>query len=96
MYEQVEAMYSTNPDVVFLSINTDEDRTKVPAFLTSQKWTQHVYFDAGLGAMLRVASIPTTIVLNREGQIVSRMAGFIPDRFVDMLKSRIEETLHQQ
>ena len=95
MYEQVEAKYSTNPNVVFLSINTDEDRSKVPEFLSSQKWGQQVYYDAGLGAMLRVASIPTTIVLNQEGQIVSRMAGFIPDRFVDMLSSRIEETLHQ-
>jgi hypothetical protein len=46
--------------------------------------------------MLRVASIPTTIVLNRDGQIHSRMAGFIPERFVDMLKSRIDETLHEQ
>jgi thiol-disulfide isomerase/thioredoxin len=96
MYEQVEKKYSSNPNVVFLSINTDEDKSKVPQFLTSQKWTQEVYYDAGLGAMLRVSSIPTTIVLDREGQIVSRMAGFIPDRFVDMLSSRIEETLHER
>jgi thiol-disulfide isomerase/thioredoxin len=96
MYQQVEAKYSTNPDIVFLSINTDEDKAKVPPFLASQSWTQPVYYDAGLGAMLRVASIPTTIVLNRDGQIVSRMAGFIPDRFVDMLTSRIEETIHEQ
>ena len=61
-------------------VNTDEDRSKVPSFLTAQNWTQQVYYDAGLGAMLRVASIPTTIVLNREGEIVSRMAGFIPER----------------
>jgi len=96
MYEQVEKKYSSNPSVVFLSVNTDEDRSKVAPFMTNEKWTQQVYFDAGLGAMLRVGSIPTTIVLNREGQIVSRMAGFIPERFIDMLTSRIEETLHDQ
>ena len=45
--------------------------------------------------MLRVSSIPTTIVLDHEGQIFSRMAGFVPDRFVDMLTSRIEETLQK-
>jgi len=95
MYEQVEKRYESNPKVVFLSVNTDEDRSKVAPFLASQNWTQKVYFDAGLGAMLRVGQIPTTIVLNREGQIVSRMAGFIPDRFIDMLTSRIEETLHE-
>jgi thiol-disulfide isomerase/thioredoxin len=96
MYEEVEKKFSSNPSVVFLSVNTDEDRSKVAPFLDAQNWTQKAYFDAGLGAMLRVGSIPTTIVLNREGQIVSRMAGFIPDRFVDMLTSRIEETLHDQ
>jgi thiol-disulfide isomerase/thioredoxin len=96
MYEQVEKKYASNPNVVFLSLNTDEDRSKVAPFLASQNWTQQVYYDAGLGAMLRVSSIPTTIVLNRDGQIVSRMAGFIPERFVDMLTARIEETLHDQ
>jgi len=96
MYKQVEEMYADNPNVVFLSINTDEDRKLVAPYVTSQKWTNPVYFESGLGAMLRVASIPTTIVLNRDGQIHSRMAGFIPERFIDMLKTRIEETLHDQ
>ena len=96
MYQQVEAKYATNPDVVFLSVNTDEDKSKVAPYVASQQWANRVYYEAGLGALLRVASIPTTIVLNREGQIVSRMAGFIPDRFVDMLTARIEESLHEQ
>jgi thiol-disulfide isomerase/thioredoxin len=96
MYQQVEAMYATNSNVVFLSINTDEDRRLVAPYVAGQKWTNPVYYESGLGSLLRVASIPTTIVLNRDGQIHSRMSGFIPERFVDMLKSRIEETLHQQ
>ena len=96
MYLQVETMYATNPNVVFLSINTDEDRKLVAPYVAAQNWSNPVYYEAGLGAMLRVASIPTTIVLNGEGRIVSRMAGFIPERFVDMLKARIEETLHEQ
>jgi thiol-disulfide isomerase/thioredoxin len=96
MYEQVEKKYSSNSNVVFLSVNTDEDKSKVAPFLAKENWTQRAYFDAGLGAMLRVNNIPTTIVLNRDGQIVSRMAGFIPERFVDMLTSRIEETFRDQ
>ncbi len=95
MYQKVEAMYAANPDVVFLSINTDENPKLVAPYVTGQKWSNPVYFESGLGAMLHVQSIPTTIVLDREGQIVSRMAGFIPERFIDMLKSRIEETLHE-
>jgi thiol-disulfide isomerase/thioredoxin len=96
MYQQVEALYKGNPDVVFLSVNTDEDKKLVEPYVTAQKWSNPVYYESGLGAMLQVRQIPTTIVLDREGQIVSRMAGFIPERFVDMLKSRIEETLHEQ
>lgn len=96
MYQQVEAMYKANPNVVFLSVNTDEDKKLVEPYITAQKWTNPVYYESGLGAMLRVQQIPTTIVMNHDGQIVSRMAGFIPERFVDMLRSRIEETLHEQ
>ena len=96
LYQKVEKMFEGNPNVVFLSINTDEDPKLVPPYIANQKWTNPVYYESGLGAMLRVQNIPTTIVLNRDGQIVSRMAGFIPERFVDMLKSRIEETLTKQ
>lgn len=94
LYEKVEKKFAANKDVVFLSVNTDEDRELVAPFLKAQKWDQHVYFDAGLGEMLQVKSIPTTIVLNRDGEIASWMAGFVPERFVDMLTDRITETLH--
>ncbi len=96
LYQKVEKLYASNPNVVFLSIDTDEDQKLVAPYIASQKWTNPVYYESGLGAMLQVRSIPTTIVLDRNGQIVSRMAGFIPERFVDMLTSRIEETLHEQ
>ena len=52
-----------------------------------------VYFDDGLASLLRVDSIPTTILVGRQGEVVSRMAGFIPERFVDMLSERIREAL---
>jgi hypothetical protein len=32
--------------------------------------------------------------VDRSGQIASRMNGFIPERFVDLLTQRIEETRH--
>jgi len=42
--------------------------------------------------MLNVSSIPTVVILDRNGKISSRMIGFIPERFEDMLTERIEET----
>jgi thioredoxin-related protein len=54
---------------------------------------QAVYFEDGLTRKLEISSIPTTLVVNRHGEIISRMNGFVPERFVDMLSERIEEAL---
>ena len=93
LYEQVEQKFKGNPNVIFLSVNTDEDRNGVPVFLKAQKWTQPVYFDGGLADYSKVMNIPTTLIVNKDGQVSSRMNGFIPDRFVDLLTERIQETL---
>jgi thiol-disulfide isomerase/thioredoxin len=93
LYEQAKTRFKERRDVVFLSIATDEDHSIVKPFLESQKWTQKVYFEDGLSALLQVSSIPTTIIFGQKGDIVSRMVGYLPDRFVDMLSDRINEAL---
>jgi thiol-disulfide isomerase/thioredoxin len=93
LYEQVKQKYRFSNEVAFVSVNTDEDRALVAPFLKDQKWNQSVYFEDGLTRKLEISSIPTTIVVNRRGEITSRMNGFVPDRFVDMLSERIEEAL---
>lgn len=93
LYEKVKGRYSANSDVVFLSINTDEDQGSVKPFLAAQKWEGRVYFEGGLSEFLRVSSIPTTVIINREGRVVNRMNGFLPERFVDMLSERIDDAL---
>jgi thiol-disulfide isomerase/thioredoxin len=95
MYEQVKQKFKNKKDVVFLAVNTDEDRAAVQPFLESHKWSKQVYFDDGLSSFFRVSSIPTTVVLNRQGGVASRMNGFIPDRFVEMLTARIDEALQE-
>jgi hypothetical protein len=81
------------PEVVFLAVSTDEDRALVGPFLDSTKWSKQVYFDDGLSGLLRISSIPTTVVLDRQGNVHSRLNGYIADRFVDMLSDRIREAL---
>jgi thiol-disulfide isomerase/thioredoxin len=93
LYQQVERTFNGTKDVVFLAVSTDEDRSAVAPFLATQKWSKNVYFDDGLATLLRVSSIPTTIVVGRDGQITSRLTGFTADRFVDMLTLRIREAL---
>jgi len=59
----------------------------------NQQWNKAIWFDDGLANLLRVNSIPTTVIFNREGEIASRFNGFVPERFVDMLSERIKEAL---
>ncbi|BDC51144.1 hypothetical protein F183_A34600 [Bryobacterales bacterium F-183] len=93
LYEQVKDRFKDRKDVVFLAINTDEDQGLVKPFLAEQKWNKSVYFEDGLSRALRVENIPTTIVFDKNGQLASRLNGYIPERFVDMLSARIEGAL---
>ena len=96
LYEKVKDRVRDNPDVVFLSIDTDEDHSLVAPFLKAVNWNQKVYFESGMSRTLQISSIPTTIIVDRSGRIASRMNGYVPDRFVDLLTERIEQTLQNR
>ncbi|MBI4889205.1 MAG: TlpA family protein disulfide reductase [Acidobacteria bacterium] len=96
LYEQVKAKFKSTPDVVFLAVSTDEDRGVVAPFLKAQKWPALAYFEDGMASTLRISSIPTAMILDRQGNIVSRMNGYIADRFVNMMSDRIQEALEEK
>lgn len=89
----MKARFKDSDNVVFVSVDTDEDHSLVKPFMEASKWTQKVYFEDGLSSLLQISSIPTTMVYGKKGELVSRMVGFLPDRFVDMLSDRIDEAL---
>jgi thiol-disulfide isomerase/thioredoxin len=91
LYEQVKKVFAAEGNVVFVSINTDEDREAVPPFLKESGWNNPTYFEDGLSRMLQITSIPTTIIVNKRGEVASRMNGFSPERFVEMLTERIQQ-----
>jgi len=93
LLEQVKQHFRSRPEVVFVSVNTDEERDQVEPFLKEQDWKQAVYFEDGLARMLRITSIPTVIILDRRGEVASRMNGFSAERFAGQLIERIDETL---
>ncbi|QOY91671.1 redoxin family protein [Paludibaculum fermentans] len=93
LYEQAKLRFKDNPDVIFLNVSTDEDRGAVKPFLEAQKWKGQFLYEDGLAVLLRINSIPTTVILDRQGAVVSRMNGYIADRFVDMLSDRIRDAL---
>ncbi|MBI4905905.1 MAG: hypothetical protein HY820_19885 [Acidobacteria bacterium] len=93
MYQKVKQRFAGTGDVVFLGINTDQDHSVVQPFLRDQKWEKAVYFEDGLSSLLRVSSIPATVIFNKNGELAARMNGFVPERFEDMLTERIKEAL---
>jgi len=93
LYEQVKQRFKDNPGVVFLSIDTDEDREPVRRFLEEEKWPDEVYFEDGLSRALRITYIPATIIIEKGGRVFSRMNGYAPERFVDLLTGRIRDAL---
>jgi thiol-disulfide isomerase/thioredoxin len=91
LIEKVEMHYEGAPDVVFVAVDADDDLSLVAPFVKEQGWKNQGYFEAGLARQLTIASIPTVIVMDPNGQISSRMIGFIPERFEQMLTERVDE-----
>lgn len=96
LYERVKDRFRENEKVVFLNISTDDNRAAVKPFLEENGWNKTAYFSDGLSSLLNVSSIPTTVIFNRRGEVASRMNGFLPDRFADMLTDRIERALEER
>jgi thiol-disulfide isomerase/thioredoxin len=93
LYEQVKQHFGPRNDLVFLTIDADDDRTLVEPFLEEQMWSRDVYYEDGLGRLLEVSSIPTTVLFGKSGRISSRMTGFAPSQFVDQLTERVSAAL---
>src|SRR5579862_6009624 len=95
LYEELKKRFRERDDVVFLSVNTDEDHQLVAPFLEAQHWNNDVFFDDGLVRLLTVRSIPTTIIADKQGRMASRMNGFNGDKFVDQIAARIQAALDE-
>ncbi len=94
LIEKVKKRYEHSPEVVFLAVDTDDDPSVVKPFLKEQGWDDTVWLEGGLQRRMAISSIPTVIVLNPAGEVYSRMAGLILERFEDMLIERIETARH--
>lgn len=96
LLEQVGKMFSQSSDIVFLSVDNDEDRTRVAPFLAKQKMSGTVVYADGLDDLFGVHALPTFIVLDRKGKIVYRAEGVDQQTFVASLMRVILEAQKPQ
>jgi thiol-disulfide isomerase/thioredoxin len=92
LFEKAIAKYKGDKDVFFLAITTDEDRDLVAPFLKQYKFNLPVAYADYLNDHFAISSIPTTIILDRKGEISFRQAGFNPrEDFIEALSEKIED-----
>jgi thiol-disulfide isomerase/thioredoxin len=91
LIEKVKKQFENASDVVFVPVDADDDPSLVPSFVKEQGWENKGYFEAGLARQLAIGSIPTVVVLDPDGRVFSRLVGFIPERFEQMLAERVDE-----
>lgn len=95
--ERAMEKYKGDKDVVFLAINTDDDRNYVEPYVKGQKIKLPVVYANNLDVEYRITSIPTTIVFDRQGQMSFRQAGYNSrEDFVTMLSEKIEAAKKRQ
>jgi thiol-disulfide isomerase/thioredoxin len=93
LFEKTITKFKDDKDVVFLALTTDEDRDLVPPYLKQYKFNIPVWHAEYLDDFFAITSIPTTIILDRAGQVTFRQAGYNPRAdFVALLTEKIEET----
>ena len=95
LVDQVAQSFRADPNIVFLSLNMDEDRSGVPAFLKQAGWTVPMAYAQGLDQLLNVRELPTLVVFDRQGQIVYRENGLDPQTFVDDLSQHLRDALQE-
>jgi thiol-disulfide isomerase/thioredoxin/Tfp pilus assembly protein PilF len=92
LFEQAMLKYKDDPRVVFLAVNTDEDRQLVEPYLKERKVKLPVVYAEYLDEHYAIAAIPTTLILNGDGRISFRQQGFNSrEDFVGLLTEKIEE-----
>jgi thiol-disulfide isomerase/thioredoxin len=91
LLEKTMAKYKDDQDVAFLALSTDEERSDVDPFIKQHKFKLPIAFAETLNDHYRVSSIPTTIILDRKGEVAFRQAGFnAREDFVALMSERIE------
>jgi len=95
LFERVMEVFHDDARVVFLTINSDQDRSRVPEFIQQEAWTAPVLYAQGLDQLLGIRALPTVMILDPEGRVAFRQAGLDLTSFVPTLEGKIREVLNR-
>jgi thiol-disulfide isomerase/thioredoxin len=95
LLERVTQDFRNEPSAVFLAVNVDEDRGRVPGYLKEEQWTTPVVYAQGLDRLLGVLSLPTLMIFDRNGHVVLRQEGLVVSSFVETVDKKVREALGQ-
>ena len=88
--ENLYKKFKTDDRFVFLFMNEDEDKNKAIEYLKKNNFTIPLFYSSGnVTPEIFSGSLPTTVVLNKEGNIVLKhqgMAGYDTEDFIRQLK----------
>jgi thiol-disulfide isomerase/thioredoxin len=96
LLEHVHSQFQSDANVQFLSANCDEDESLAAPYLAEEKPKITSYFADGLDRLLAVTSLPTVVVLDRDGKIVYRSEGFLESGFESELGDAIRKATAAQ
>ena len=75
---------------VFLFVSEDDDRTKASQYLKKNNFSIPVYYRNQVSPEMFSGTLPTTIVLDKKGNILMKhtgLAGYDNEKFINQLKS---------
>jgi thiol-disulfide isomerase/thioredoxin len=88
--ENLYQKFKDDDRIVFLFMNEDEDKNKAIEYLEKNSFTIPLFYSSGnVPREIFSGSLPTTIVLDKEGKIVLKhqgMAGYDTEGFIRQLK----------
>ncbi|HEX8871981.1 MAG TPA: redoxin family protein [Candidatus Acidoferrum sp.] len=93
LFEKIASHFAAQKDVLFFAVNTDDDESLVPPYLEAEKPKVSVLYADGFDRLLGVNSLPTTIILDRDGKIAFRTDGFDPESVEETLTVAIDHAL---
>jgi thiol-disulfide isomerase/thioredoxin len=79
IYEKLAAKNAGNPDLVFLTVNCDEDESLVAPYLAEKQTRTTEVFADRLDEFFNVESFTTLLILDVSGRVAFRSNGFDPE-----------------